>query len=182
VANVIADNRFDRAILRELKSLDPRWIYTRYSDDIDVSHPEVLPREKVYQVIELVRKCVNAAGFEINDNKTGVDFPWNRQKILGIVVNEKPNIPRYEYMHIRCLIHNCMVHGFESQAPRAGKPSVASLVSHIKGKLAYFNQIDKSKADDLRAKLDCAVEIHGVQNIDEVDFGQERTGDGECGE
>lgn len=172
IANLVADNRFDGNILEDLKKFDPRWVYTRYSDDIDISHPESQNREQVRGIIELVKKRIQDAGFQVNDEKTKTEHRWNRQKVLGVVVNEKPNIPRYEYMRVRCLIHNCMMHGFETQLERAGKSTVPDLLSYIRGKISYFKQIDESKSEHLLTKLDAAVQMHQAEGkLNEADFG-----------
>lgn len=172
IANLIADHRFDRVILKELKKMDPRWTYTRYSDDIDISHPERQSPEQIHAVINLVKECIQKGGFRSNSEKTKVERQGNRQKVLGIVVNEKPNIPRYEFMRIRCMIHNCMMHGFESQLTRAGKETVPQLISYIRGKISYFKQIDEAKASSLRTKLEGAVQMHQTEEgTNEANFG-----------
>jgi retron-type reverse transcriptase len=170
VANLVADQRFDRAIIRGLKEIGLGWTYTRYSDDIDISHPDKPTREGVMAVVNLVRARVNEAGFAINEKKTRTEPYWNRQKVLGIVVNEKPNVQRTEYMHIRCMIHNCLMHGFASQCERASKESVGELISHIRGKLNYFKQIDAVKSGHLQKLFDAALDIHSAETADEADF------------
>jgi RNA-directed DNA polymerase len=175
VANLVADQRFDQAILQDLRKFDSKWRYTRYSDDIDVSHPEKQPRERILEVVNIVRSRVSEAGFHINERKTKTEPYWNRQKVLGVVVNEKPNVPRLEYMRIKAMIHNCMMHGFESQTAKAKKENAGMLVSHIRGKLAFFKQIDKHKADILKRKFEIALEMHSDEVKDEVDFGTDET-------
>jgi len=157
VANLVADQRFDQAIIKDLGT---EWTYTRYSDDIDISHDDMQPRERITEVIEHVARHVGNAGFRLNQNKTKLEPYWHQQRILGIVVNEKTNIPRLEYNRLRCLIHNCWVHGFESQYKRAGQPTAPLLKSHIRGKLSYLHQIDPVKIDRLTEKFDLACVVH----------------------
>ena len=173
VANLVADRRFDQAIIQDLRNLDTDvpWRYTRYSDDIDISHPEKKSRSQVQDVIDVVRKRVAEGGFTINENKTKTEPYWNRQKVLGIVVNEKPNIPRMEYMRVKAIIHNCLMHGFTSQYTRAKQSNVGALVSHIRGKLAFFKQVDAKRAEPLQDKFNTALEMHAHEVKDEVDFG-----------
>lgn len=172
VANLVADSRFDRLILADLKSMDPRWCYTRYSDDIDVSHPETVPDAAIEAVVATVRKRIVEAGFLLNEEKTKVEPRWGRQRVLGVVVNEKINIPRVEYMRIRALVHNCMMHGFEVEAKRAGKENANSLMTYIKGKLNYFDQIDPDKSNKLREQLLAAAKANDLKPESlEIDFG-----------
>ncbi len=170
IANLVADRTFDREIIDALKAMDDRWVYTRYSDDVDISHPQMQPDVAVAVVIETVRRRMNAAGFHLNEEKTKVEPYWKRQKVLGMVVNKKLNIPRLEYARLRCLIHNCMVYGFDSQYKRAGQKNAAALEMHIQGKLNYINQIDKEKARRLATKFELAKQMHS--KIDEVNFGE----------
>lgn len=170
IANLVAHDRFDRQILRDLKELDPQWTYTRYSDDIDLSHPEVQEPDRLTAVIALVRDAVEGAGFKLNQRKTKVEPHWKRQKVLGMVVNEKVNIPRYEYMRTRSIIHNCLVDGFDNQFERAGMNSVSGLKSHLRGKLAFFKQVDPIKAQRLKDQFDLACQVHADVQDDEVRF------------
>lgn len=170
IANLVAHERFDKDILRKLHNLDPQWTYTRYSDDIDISHPEMQPPERITSIIALVRDCLAAAGFRLNQDKIRVEPYWNRQKVLGMVVNEKVNIPRYEYMRVRSIIHNCLVDGFEKQYARAGMSSAGALKMHLQGKLAYFQQVDPLKAQRLKDRFDLACQIHDNVTDNEVSF------------
>jgi retron-type reverse transcriptase len=165
IANLVADQRFDQNIITELKHMDPDWLYTRYSDDIDVSHPKDQSREKVQEIVDVVQRNLRQAGFRINDKKTKVEPRWRQQKVLGVVVNEKPNLPRLEFNRLRCLIHNCFMHGFESQYARAGQSSASGLKSHIRGKLSFLKQIDEEKANRLKIKFEQAEAAHSA--IDE---------------
>ena len=170
IANLVAHDRFDRQILRDLKELDPQWTYTRYSDDIDLSHPEVQEPDRLTAIIALVRDAVESAGFKLNQRKTKVEPHWKRQKVLGMVVNEKVNIPRYEYMRTRSIIHNCLVDGFDNQFERAGMNSASGLKSHLRGKLAFFRQVDPIKAQRLKDQFDLACQVHADVQDNEVRF------------
>ena len=170
VANLVAHERFDQRILRDLKELDPQWTYTRYSDDIDLSHPEVQETDRLTTVVALVRDAVENAGFRLNQRKTKVEPRWKRQKVLGMVVNEKVNIPRYEYMRVRSIVHNCLVDGFENQYKRAGMKSAAGLKTHIRGKLAFFKQVDPTKSQRLKDQFDLACQVHASKKDNEVRF------------
>lgn len=169
-ANLVADLLFDQAIITDLKKLDPDWRYTRYSDDIDVSHPQVQTKENTQKIIRLVDKHLREARFMVNTKKTKVEPNNRRQKVLGVVVNEKLNIQQAEYNRLRCLIHNCFMHGFESQYERAGQTSAAGLKSHIRGKLSYLKQVNAEKAEHLKEKFDLAEEAYNSPDEEEVSF------------
>jgi len=173
IANIIADYTFDRKILSDLRLLDEGWTYTRYSDDIDISHPEEQPVEVVEEIISSVGNHLRRSGFQLNEEKTKLEPYWKQQRVLGMVVNEKVNIPRWEYMRVRSLVHNCLMHGFKTQYSRAEKKSTLSLKSHIRGKLAFFKNIDHAKAQRLQDKFDLACQIHKDEKENEVQFDAE---------
>lgn len=64
-------------------------VYTRYCDDMtfsgDFSPPEVIRK---------VRSFLLSLGFVVNEGKTRVLPAGRRQAVTGIVVNEKPQVPR----------------------------------------------------------------------------------------
>ena len=157
VANLVANMTFDREILIALRRLDSRWVYTRYSDDIDLSHPSKQSHEQVCVVIEMVTKAITRAGFRVNSSKTRVDPYCKQQKVLGAVVNERINIPRLEYARLRSLIHNCLMHGLETQYTRSGCSDVGTFMSYITGKLSYLKQLNKEKATLLQDRFDIAI-------------------------
>lgn len=175
VANLVADMLFDQAIIQRLKKLDRGWLYTRYSDDLDISHAKTQPKEVIKEVVRTVTACLGEARFQVNTKKTKVEPYYRQQKVLGVVVNEKINLPRYEYNRLRCLVHNCLMHGFKSQYARAGQTSAAGLKSHIRGQLSYLKQIDENKAARLKEKFELASEIHDNKDEEEISFnGNER--------
>lgn len=164
IANLVADNLFDRQIIRALAALDPQWTYTRYSDDIDVSHPDNSAKKDADRVIALVSTAIQNAGFRVNDAKTKVETQARRQQVLGVVVNEKPNIARHEYLRLRAIIHNCRVFGFDTQFERAGKASVAALYSFLKGKIVYIKHIAPEAGEKLTAQLEDAMDAEEARD------------------
>lgn len=152
ICNLVADWLIDQPILKAL----PDWTYSRYADDLYLSHPRNLPREQVDAVIETVTKIVKDGGYRVNNKKLHVQRPLKRQRILGIVLNQKVNIPRESYRKFRSLLHNCITHGFESQVARAKKDSVGQLQAWISGKIAYFSMVAPERAEKLRLLYDHA--------------------------
>jgi len=170
IANIIANYTFDQKILNSLRQLDEGWTYTRYSDDIDISHPEKQSEERVQEIIRMVALHLKTGGFRLNTEKTKTEPYYKQQRVLGMVVNEKVNVPRWEFMRVRSLIHNCLMHGFKTQYSRADAKSTISLKSHIRGKLAFFKNVDAVKAQRLKDKFDIACEIYKDSKEDEVQF------------
>ena len=146
ICNLIADTRLDKRILDAL----PDWQYSRYADDLYFSHPENLPKGEVQKVIGRIHTLVKASGYQVNFKKLYVQRSTRQQKVLGIVINQKLNIPRTEYRKFRSLLNNCIKTGFKPQLKRAGKTNVQQMKSWLLGKLAYFQSIAPERADKLR--------------------------------
>jgi hypothetical protein len=88
--------------------------------------------------------------------------------MLGMVINQKPNIQYEEYMRIRAIIHNCMVSGVETQHVRAGKESPEALLQYLRGKGSYIHQVHPEKGDRLKAELNVAINNWEVANESKV--------------
>jgi len=155
MANLVADLNFDRHVIAALRAMDPRWVYTRYSDDMDISHPEKQPADVVAHVIHLVQQHARAAGFRLNASKTSVDTQAQQQSVLGVVVNVEPHIARFKYRRLRAIIHNCATYGFDAQAAR-NKMTGAEFYAHLVGKISYIRQISPETAERLADQLEAA--------------------------
>jgi RNA-directed DNA polymerase len=143
VANRVADLFFDQEVLRIARSLG--WEYIRYSDNIYLTHPQVLPRTEVDRFKESVISIIKKTGWRVH--KIRVAPKWRRQEVLGLVVNEHANIRREKYKDLRAILNNCEKYGFESQVKRAGEKvnfkitTTEALISHLRGKLSYVGQV-----------------------------------------
>lgn len=146
ICNLVADWLIDQPLLKAL----PDWTYSRYADDLYFSYPAPLSDEAIAQVIETIEAVIHKSGYRVNRKKLQIQKPYRRQRILGVTLNQKINIPREDYRKLRSLIHNCYQHGFASQADRAKKDGVDKLLSHISGKLSYFDMLAPERTKKLR--------------------------------
>lgn len=158
LCNLIAQERLDR---RLLKYLTPRgWAYTRYSDDLSLSHADKKSPEAVNKVIADVTDIISRAGYVVNRKKKKIQRAHHRQKMLGVVVNKKISIPRQDYRYYRAVLTNCIHAGFEYNALRYNM-DVGAFPAHLRGKISYYLSIDPVKGQRL---LDL-YEIARDQNI-----------------
>jgi hypothetical protein len=171
ICNLVADWRLDQPLLRALEGTP--WAYTRYADDLYFSHPENLSVEKVGELLDLVEKVATKAGYRLNRKKKHVQRPHRRQQLLGIVLNRKISIPRDQYRKIRSILYNCAVHGFNSQAARAGFKSGAKLEAWLQGKISYYKAVEPQKADRLKEAFDFAIQKHRKSEGETFEFVQE---------
>ncbi len=109
IANIIC-RRLDSRFAGLGKSR--RFSYSRYADDMTFSSDQ----EAVASLIPLFRQIVREEGFSLNEKKIRIMRNGRLQKVTGLVVNEKPNLPRSEIKKLRAVLHNCATGSVRSQA------------------------------------------------------------------
>lgn len=160
ICNLVADHRLDGLIKSHVEPLG--WVYTRYADDLYFSHHKNLPREEVDGLINSVRDCVKRAGWRTNNEKDEVQRPGKQQRLLGVTLNAKANIPHQQYKKIRHMLYRCWRDGFDAEAARQGKTG-GRLVTELTGKLNWFKALNPAKTERLRLVLEEAKEKHNVK-------------------
>jgi len=144
-----------------------RCTYTRYADDITFSTNEkIFPKAigkpslgsmNLWEAGEGLLSCVNRSGFELNPQKTRMQYRNSRQSVTGIVVNKKVNIPvdYYATTHAMCdhlfRTGGChiVVDGLKQEYSRR----------KLRGRLAYIYQVrgkGPKPDDDKRDKNDAS--------------------------
>lgn len=121
--------------------------YTRYADDITFStnEPEfperiaVLAGPHAWQPSEELASRIASSGFEINPDKTRMQYRDSRQDTTGLIVNRHLNVPVEYWKQTRAMCHRLFVDG---QAYRVfdGKKEPISLDS-LRGRLNFIYYI-----------------------------------------
>ncbi|WP_269936905.1 reverse transcriptase family protein [Arthrobacter sp. HY1533] len=119
--------------------------YTRYADDLSFSGGPQLAR-RADSFVRGVRRIVADQGHAVNPLKTRVRPRSTRQQVTGIVVNERINAPRREFDALKAVLHNCAVHGPESQN-RGQHPDFQA---QLLGRIAWMEQLNPSRGARLR--------------------------------
>jgi RNA-directed DNA polymerase len=88
------------------------WSFTRYCDDITISGNGVLTRAE----IDTICGIITSEGFKVNDKKLRVARKTSQQRVTGLVVNERVNLPRRERRRVRAMIHRKEVSGLTSKS------------------------------------------------------------------
>ncbi|MFO0617486.1 MAG: reverse transcriptase family protein [Polyangiaceae bacterium] len=123
--------------------------YTRYADDLTFSGPS--DRQSMAGwLIARVRHIVKEEGFTINEAKGRVQRKKARREVTGIVVNDKPGVPREEVRALRAILHGAKSTGLDAQN-RDGR---ANFREHVRGRIAYVSMVDPDKGAKLRAAFD----------------------------
>lgn len=77
------------------------WSYTRYGDDLTFSGDTRFS----LQDMRIISDIVESEGFSLNMQKTRFTRSNDSQVVSGLVVNEKPNLPRAKRRMIRAIFH-----------------------------------------------------------------------------
>jgi RNA-directed DNA polymerase len=138
--------------------------YTRYADDITFSGDNL----DVGEAIRFARKVLRDEGLVLNEHKTRLMRPHQRQEVTGIVVNtKKMQVPRETRRALRQTIYYIEKYGLDSHMQFLGKDR-ANYERHVLG-IANFvlfvnpRDRDAKKATDLLSPL-----MRSTEPIDET--------------
>ncbi|HEY4096363.1 MAG TPA: reverse transcriptase family protein [Baekduia sp.] len=123
--------------------------YTRYADDLVLSGGADLAR-RAPAITATVRAIVASEGLRLNERKSRVMRAGGRQRVTGVVVNARTNVPREEFDRLKAILHNAAVHGPASQN-RAG---VADFRAHLLGRIAWVAALNPARGARLRRTFD----------------------------
>ncbi len=89
-------------------------------------------------------------GFAINTRKTMLATRAGRQRVCGIVVNEKLNVPRSEYDRLKATLHNAAAHGPGAE----NRGSAEDFRAHLLGRVAWVGSLHPDRGRKLRHQFD----------------------------
>ncbi len=120
--------------------------YTRYADDLTFSGSRVL----LGDARTWIARIAHEEGFTVNDRKTAVMTRAGRQRVCGIVVNERPNVAREEYDALKAILHNAARNGPVVEN-RAG---VRDFRAHLLGRIAWVASLNPGRGEKLRRRFE----------------------------
>jgi hypothetical protein len=123
--------------------------YTRYADDLAFSGDAAFERAARRFAIHVGAVALEE-GFEINTRKTRVMRRGHRQRVAGVVVNERPNVTRTEFDVLKATLHNCVRHGTANQ----NREAHADFRAHLLGRISHVSAIHPERGRKLRALFD----------------------------
>ena len=122
--------------------------HTRYADDLTFSGDEAFERS-LKRFIPLLRRIVEEEGFGLNRRKLHFARSGARQKVTGLVVNERPSVPRSYRRELRAILHNARKTGLEAQN-LTGHPHFAQV---LRGRIEFVRSTHPELAERLLAEL-----------------------------
>ena len=111
--------------------------YTRYADDMSFSTNNTEPLQTDYiNFIQELRNLLENSGFEINENKTRLEYYSSRQEVTGLTVNKKINVSRKFIKQTRAMVDQLFkTNGFSID-------NTFGTEEQLEGRLAFINQLD----------------------------------------
>lgn len=144
LANLVAF-RLDRRLAGLADAMGAR--YSRYADDLTFSGTRALLRHS--DVLRAgVADTILDEGFALNPRKTAVATRAGRQRVCGIVVNERPNVTRREYDELKAILHNAARNGPDAEN-RGGAPDFRA---HLLGRISWVESLHPERGAKLRAR------------------------------
>lgn len=119
--------------------------YSRYADDMAFSGERHLLRMAPF-LQGLIGAIALEEGFEINHRKTRLRTGSQSQRLAGMVINQKPNLPRAEFDQLKAILHNCIHQGPASQ----NRQGHANFKAHLAGRIAYVGWLNRTKGERLQ--------------------------------
>ncbi len=141
-------NLIARRLDKRLSALADRlgWRYTRYADDLTFSCNGQEASQLLAYLMARIRHIVDDEGFAVNHAKTRVLRRSARQSVTGVVVNDKPSVPRPLIRKIRAILHNAKRTGLAAQN-REQRPNFEAW---LRGMIAYIEMLNPDKGRQLR--------------------------------
>ena len=121
-------------------------VYTRYADDLAFSSDAPFDRH-VERFSTYVAAVLLDEGFHVNHHKTRIMHQCVRQRLAGLVANQRINIPRPDFDTLKATLTNCIREGPDTQN-RAAHPNFRA---HVDGRIAFMESVNPTKAQRLRA-------------------------------
>lgn len=118
--------------------------YSRYADDLCFSGTFRVGRH-----IAAVRTILARHGFRLNESKTRLMLPHQRQEVTGIVVNDRPRVPRSLRRRLRQEAYYIGEHGLAIHESRVGS-LLNNRNDYLRGLAKYVRSIDAAEPESAR--------------------------------
>ena len=119
--------------------------YTRYADDLAFSGSEKF-EQRIDRFSTHVAAILHEEGFAANHRKTRIMRHGVRQQLASLVVNQRTNVRRVDFDHLKAILTNCVRLGPESQ----NREAHPNFKAHLDGRIAFVEMINPDKARRLR--------------------------------
>lgn len=110
--------------------------YTRYVDDMSFSTNNKVFEKEYLNFVQELSDLLEKNGFEINQNKTRLEYCSSKQEVTGLTVNDKINASREFIKNTRAMANQLYkTNSFQINGEDG-------TVNQLEGRLSFINQLD----------------------------------------
>ncbi len=119
--------------------------YTRYADDLIFSGDRSFARGAERFAITVAAIALEC-GFSVAHRKTPLMRHGVRQQAAGVVVNQRPNVPRADFDRLKATLTNCVRLGVAGQ----NRSGVEDFRAHLAGRVTWVATLNPARGEKLR--------------------------------
>jgi hypothetical protein len=119
--------------------------YTRYADDLAFSGDGDFARRVERFALHAMAVAMEE-GFTVHARKTRVQRQGVRQRLAGLVVNERLNVARDDFDRLKAVLTNCVRSGPESQ----NREGLVGFREHLRGRVGFVESVNAVRGGKLR--------------------------------
>jgi RNA-directed DNA polymerase len=123
--------------------------YTRYADDLLFSGDREFARGIESFRIQAA-SIVLMEGLQVNHHKTRAMYQSQRQYAAGIILNDRPNIPREDFDRLKAILHQSVLQGPRSQ----NRDELPDFRAHLRGRIQWVMQLNPARGQKLATLFD----------------------------
>ena len=132
-------------------------VYTRYSDNLIFSTKGKFDESDITYVKDLIENSEyygEKKPFKLNEDKFAIKLPSQRQRILGVIINEKANVPvekekwirsRLTHFHKDCCDFREKLPTLDIRKIKSEYKRLCKDMRLVQGKLSYMKAINENK-------------------------------------
>ncbi len=133
--------------------------YTRYADDLTFSSADG-DREASRKLLWHVKRVIEEEGFHMHPDKLRIMGKGRRREVTGLIVGEKPSVPREDVRAFRALLNRLEKSG---PAGCSWRGESRHVLAKVMGYANYLRMVDAERYAPLCAKADSLLARHGFK-------------------
>lgn len=136
------------------------YTYSRYADDLTFSASGE-PVKELKRFLAHIRQVIDDEDFNLHPKKIRIMRKGARKEVTGIVVNEKPAIPREDVRRFRALVHQIEKTGPEGKHWNGNRNVLAAM----KGYANFITMVDPAKGKPLEERVKKLLVKHSYKHV-----------------
>lgn len=119
--------------------------YTRYADDLTFSTNNKHFLESKEDFSKEIEEIISKSGFKINGKKTRLQYSSSKQKVTGLVVNQKINVDTVYFRNTKAMAYSLYTKN------KFFIDNTEGSIAQLEGRFSFINSIDKynNKLDEI---------------------------------